>query len=172
MVRFLIVVVVMVLVPSAVAAGQWVDSQQLKHLSSVHVELMFSFGSAARPCAPDADVIKAEAELVFRRAGIRVGEDPESAVRAFVGDPSTPRFHSFGVGLIGVLLTGRCAIAYEYGLVRVERLLDGGLGYVHSFTRRGVWTGPPWSAATDAMRSNTQEAATFLANEVLKAGRR
>ena len=40
MVRFLIVVVVMVLVPSAVAAGQWVDSQQLKHLSSVHVELM------------------------------------------------------------------------------------------------------------------------------------
>lgn len=168
MVRLLVLVVLIVLVPGT-ATGQWVDPQQFKRLSSVLVELSLSFGSTARPCAPDTRAIKAEAELVFRRAGIRVVEDPDAAVRAFVADPSTPRFHSFGVGLTGVLLTGRCAIAYDYSLVRIEHLLGGGLGSVHSFAHRGVWTGPPWTAATDAMRSNTQEAATFLANEILKA---
>ena len=179
----------LLLIPS-VASGQLAVADQLERVASIHVEPEFSFGDDDDElCEPSSRTLRAEAELVFRRSGISVSEETygiadilrageasgitdaqaqsEFAEKAYANMP-----HLFTLGMTGVYLTGRCAIAYDLELSRNEILPHPDklfqLALLLSFHYGGVWTGPP-SNATQQMQEVTRNGATLLANEILKA---
>ena len=187
--RLFVVALVLVLIPST-AVGQFAEPDQLERVASVYVGTPFSFrDSEDQRCEPATSTLKAEAELVFRRSGILVSDQTYSVAdilrtgiaRGIQGDQAQEDFaaeayakmpHQFDVQMTGVYLVGRCAISYDFELWRrevfphPEKLMQHAL--VTSFSMGGVWTGPP-SSATSTMKEQTQNAATLLANEILKA---
>lgn len=139
--------VLLVGLPTAKAFGQrFVDERALDKVPAVRVT---TFISGEGDCAPDPDVLKTEAELVLRRSGIAVAEDS---------------IHDYHVDLV-ILRTrsGLCAVAYGFQL-RVSLLGS----FLQHFSTMGVMTGPHYNLQ-DRLRSVTNQNATELANELLKA---
>ena len=155
-VRSFTIVVVLAHVPHTVHS-QFASTIQLAKVSTIRVSTNISVDDDFDDCAPDLAVLKTEAELVLRRSGIVVVEDDSSR-------------HVFDINLIGLQDQNSrlCVMAYGYQLWRAETLRDGSSGIVESFTSNGVMTGPGYNMQ-DRLRNQTNQAATALANEILKA---
>ena len=174
----------LLLFAAPVAAAQFIDSLQLTKAINVTVTHRFTFDASddSDRCAPtDADALVAEAELVLRRAGITVvdqGYDLSTVLALDLSDDqrNTALINQpfvLDIGLVGVLLRGQCAIAYQYELFGREETSNlqrtaAIPGAVVVFESVGVWTGDP-SLVMESMRSNTRDEVTKLANEILKA---
>jgi len=160
----------------------------LKRVTSVHVDTGFTFGDDAKHCAPNANLIKAEAELVFRRSGIVVSEEAYGVLdlliaaganvtqdaqqlRDFISTASERMPHYFTIELVGLSTGRQCAISYNFELTRYELIVGSNaelqLALLSSFEHSGVITGSV-DYTHDGTKENTREAATMLANEILK----
>ena len=176
--RLLVLFLSLLLLPSA-ANAQYAAAMQLGRVASIYVAPVFSFGdNDNQRCEPRSAELTTAAELMFRRSGISVTEQNYTIYDLLAERRPDPEFralyerlpHLFTVALTGVYLSGRCAIAYNFRLQRTESIPASNtvtLGLVLSFNHAGVWTGPP-SMATSVMKEQTEFAASYLANEILK----
>lgn len=165
-------------------------------MRTVAVLVESSEREAPATCLPADEQLKAEAELVLRRAGVRVVEEDESysagALMALLfrnypaGWDSVPaeqqadyqtamrnRPHHLTVAVTALQRgPGLCAISYSYRLWRQEPLYPGlgmgTFGLVMSFYAGGVVTGGRTQAAGQ-LRETTSAEVTLLANRILRA---
>ena len=186
--RLSTLVVVLFLFPTAGVGGQASHSAQLAKVRSVIVSTDRSGDSV---CLPTSAQLKAEAELVLRRAGLRVVDEGQNytvldvlqwtLAAAESADISATeagrrnrdlylnRPHRFEVSLVGLATGGRCAASYGFHLWRLELLAGNDprdFVLAPAYQQRGLLTGPDMPRR---LREETNAAATNLANEILKA---
>ena len=182
--------------PAAAAAAQFFADDNLATVRTVAVLVDSTEREAPASCLPADQQLKAEAELVLRRAGVRVVDEDESYGAADVmalvfrdypaGWDAVPaerqaeyqaamrnRPHHLTVGVVALQHgPGLCAVSYSYRLWRIEPLAPGlgmgPFGLVMSFYAGGVVTGGRIQAAGQ-LRETTNAEVTLLANRILRA---
>ena len=70
--------------------------------------------------------------------------------------------------MTGLVEVGGCIVAYNYQLIRLEPVADT-VGVVLSYESIGLLTDPSPSNGVGRLREGVNQAATMLANEILKA---
>ena len=154
--RFLVVATALLLLLPHTASGQFTSSGQLSRVSAVQVSVADDLDNAN--CISNAYSLKAEAELVLQRSGIGV-----------VDELRLHNNHRLLIGLSGFQIRQRlCVVHFELQLFRYERLLDSSRGLVLSFLTSGTLAGTGLDMMS-RLRNSVNEAATVLANEILKA---
>ena len=178
------------------AAAQFFADDNLAAVRAVAVLVESTEREGPASCLPSDEQLKAEAELVLRRAGVRVVEEDESYGAADVlahifraypaGWDAVPaeqqseyqvamrnRTHKLTIEVAALHHgPGLCAISYRHQLWRLEPLQPGlgigTFGVVESFENGGVLTGGPVQAAGQ-LRERTNAQVTLLANRILRA---
>lgn len=194
--RLAAAVALLITASSAAAVAQYFADDNLVAVRAVAVLVESSEREAPAACLPADEQLKAEAELVLRRAGVRVVEEDETysagAVMALLfrdypaGWDSVPaeqqadyqtvmrnRPHHLTVTVTALQRgPGLCAVSYSYRLWRQEPLYPGlgmgAYGLVMSFYTGGVVTGGRTQAAGQ-LRETTNAQVTLLANRILRA---
>ena len=154
------------------------DRAQLSRVVAVDVQVLTSF---TPPCGShSARSLQTEVELILRRAGIPVAEQPYSfyeiqratdlsADERLMAQLALP--HWFSVNLVATGNGYVCTFAHNSQLYRREITAGGPAmsGFVHPFsTTIGVIIGPP-EFVYEAIERRVREIANSLANEILKA---
>ena len=135
------------------AVAQYYNEAQLAKVKEVHVAVQDSVGDG---CLPQPDALKVEAELILRRAGIKVA-------------PSwTPASHSLSIWGVGYAWGGGCTVVLIDEMFRFESLSDGTLGSVLAARFNSMWSGSK-DRSQSQLRETVNEHVTALANEILKA---
>ena len=194
--RLAAAVALLITASPAAAAAQFFADDNLAAVRTVAVHVDSLEREAPAACLPADQQLKAEAELVLRRAGVRVVDEDESYdfadVMALVfrdypaGWDAVPaeeqaqyqavmqnRPHHLRVGVVALQHgPGLCAVSYSYRLSRIEPLAPGlrmgSFGLVMSYHAGGVVTGGRIQAAGQ-LRETTNAEVTLLANRILRA---
>ena len=194
--RLAVAVALLITASPAAAVAQYFADDNLAAVRTVAVLVESTEREVPATCLPADEQLKAEAEIVLRRAGVRVVEEDESYTVADVmalllrnhpaGWDSVPaeqqadyqtvmrnRPHHLTVGVVALQHgPGLCAISYSYRLWRLEPLGSGlgmgTFGLVMSFYAGGVVTGGRTQAAGQ-LRETTNAEVTLLANRILRA---
>ena len=169
------------------ASAQYTQPGQLAKVRAVFVVAELSGDSS---CLPTEVEVKAEAELVLRRAGLTVVDarqnysaievvremaaalnaDTSADVNAMFHVPMLNRPHQLVVSFVA-LDTGRgCAVSSAIELWRIEPLLGSDptdMALAVAFKDLQLLTGP--DDMPNRLRTRTNAAATTIANEILKA---
>lgn len=140
------------LLPRAAVGQRFVAERSLASVSSLRVASFLKIDDVDRECVPDARVLEAEAELVFRRSGVSVAD----------GSPST-----FAIELVALQTDGGlCIAAHAFQLVTGAP--GSGLSNLQAYFTMGVMSGPRYNFQ-DRLRTVTNQVASDLANEMLRA---
>ena len=194
--RLAAAVALLITASPAAPAAQFFADDNLAAVRAVAVLVDSTEREAPASCLPADQQLKAEAELVLRRAGVRVVDEDESygaadvmalVLRAYpAGWDAVPaeqqtqyqtamqnRPHHLTVGVVALQHgPGLCAVSYSYRLWRIEPLgpglAMGTFGLVMSFYAGGVVTGGRIQAAGQ-LRETTNAEVTLLANRILRA---
>ena len=145
-------VLLTVLLPRPALGQRFVAEASLANVPSVRVTSFLTIEDADRDCAPETRVLETEAELVFRRSGVSVA------------DGSLARF---AIDLVAFQTdSDLCVVAYAFQLL--TGLPEMGIANLQQYFTMGVMSGPRHTLQ-DRLRNQTNEAASDLANEILRA---
>ena len=140
------------LLPPPAFCQKFVAEASLAHVPSVRVTSFLTLENADRDCLRDPRVLETEAELVFRRSGVSVAD-------------RSP--FKFAIDIVALRTdSGLCVAAYAFQLV--AGVPELGMQNLQLYHNMGVMSGPHYSFQ-DRLRNATNEAASDLANEILRA---
>ena len=141
-----------VLSPPLAFGQKFIAETGLADIPSIRVTSFLTIEDADRDCLRDPRVLETEAELVLRRSGISVADRGP---------------FRFAIDIVALRTdSGLCLAAYTFQLL--AGLAEIGIFNSQYYYTMGVMSGPHYSFQ-DRLRNVTNEVASDLANEILRA---
>lgn len=158
MTRLFLAAIILVWAPVAVLAQAYINENEMRFVDKIYV---FVTDQVKDGCLRNPSALKTAAELVFRQSGISVSDDGGTHLLelSFIGWED----RRGGVG------TGVCVAAWDAMLFHWETMPRGHLAMVMASSRGGLLANYAHGKMQTALRNRVTDAATEIANEILKA---
>jgi hypothetical protein len=159
MVRIVVSLIAIMLLAMPAAGQKPFEAEQLRKVKAVFVFVGSTFQD---DCLPQPGALKVEAELILRRSGISVVEEPNPSAHIL------PIITS-GFAIPGTAIPGGCAADISVVLERHETLSDGSSAFVRATPNLGTLYFGPMNTFQRGLREWVNGQVSLIASEILKA---